>query len=488
MSRKTKIVINIAVILAAFMLFSSIGAAANLDLLTTNDDARFQELLTKSIEEKIKRGAYFLLGIGSKINTSEEDLTLLKGNIRTLKNKISDSQIHIEDLKSQISNIDRLIAENEEKIAAGTVLVAEYENGISVVERDIAQKKEDLEKQFKSLDIALNTYYLQNNVFFETSDQSPLLLAFLSSDETTGEVLKQNQYLFFLQNASQQLAQKIEQGQKELAQDEDLLAWKKEKTLELQEMLQREKKNLQDAQESRTRLLAETQGKQMVYETLLELSKKEESQVADTIEKLKGNYGFFEQKLAELKNNPQTSSPSFDFDDNDQVLKGSTPLAWPISPSQGLTAYFHDSAYEKAMGIPHNAIDIRISQGSPVKAPADGVVTKVADNGFAYSYIIMGHAENILTLYGHMSEIFVREGDVVKQGQMIGLSGGIPGTKGAGWLTTGAHLHFEVFKDFKHVDPLEYLPLEYVPLNSLPEKYLNRITGEEKKIQRPLEL
>ena len=84
-----------------------------------------------------------------------------------------------------------------------------------------------------------------------------------------------------------------------------------------------------------------------------------------------------------------------------------------------------------------------------------------------------------------MSEILVNEGEIVRRGQTIGLSGGIPGNKGAGWLTTGAHLHFEVFKNFQRVDPLEYLPLEFVPVASLPEKYLKKLTGdEEEKVRR----
>ena len=77
----------------------------------------------------------------------------------------------------------------------------------------------------------------------------------------------------------------------------------------------------------------------------------------------------------------------------------------------------------------------------------------------------------------------------MRQGGVIGLSGGIPGTKGAGWLTTGAHLHFEVFKNWKRADPLEFLPLELVPVTSLPEKYLKILTGQkETKVKRAFSL
>ncbi|HLG25309.1 MAG TPA: M23 family metallopeptidase, partial [Candidatus Gracilibacteria bacterium] len=100
------------------------------------------------------------------------------------------------------------------------------------------------------------------------------------------------------------------------------------------------------------------------------------------------------------------------------------------------------------------------------------------------SYIILAHAGGFMTVYGHVSELRVEAGEKVFAGQTIGLTGGTPGTKGAGVMTTGAHLHFEVMKGGKYVDPLDYLPLTLLPMDSLPEKYRNRITGEADKVRR----
>lgn len=463
--------------------------AASLDLLP-DDPAKMENLLNRTVETRIKRGAYFLLGIESKINDSREELALLKNNIRSLKDKIDETNVRMEDLQSQIQNLDRLIDENRRKIQAGELQAAEYENQIIISEQDIKDKEEQIGKQFKSLDLALNAYYLQNNSFFDSKNNAPMLLAFLASDASTGEIIKQNQYLFFLQNASQELIKRIQKNELEIQEQKIELQGRKNKLQELQIVLAREKRTLEASQESKNKLLEETKGKQIIYETLLELSKKEEQQVSAAIETLKQNYVFFQTKIEELGATPalpnnDSDTLSLDTDLSEQILKGTELLAWPVNPNLGISAFFKDSAYEKALGLPHNAIDIKIPQSSRVKTAADGVITKVADNGYAYSYVIIGHAGNIMTLYGHLSEIFVKEGEIVRQGQTIGLSGGIPGTKGAGWLTTGAHLHFEVFKNFKHTDPLEYLPLEYLPLKSLAEKYLQRLTGnEEKKIKR----
>lgn len=136
---------------------------------------------------------------------------------------------------------------------------------------------------------------------------------------------------------------------------------------------------------------------------------------------------------------------------------GAVAVQWPIEPDDGLSAVFDDAAYEQRFGLSHRAIDIPAPQGSAVRAAADGAVSKVVENGLGYSYIIVQH-EGFATLYGHVSEALVREGDTVRQGDALARSGGMPGTPGAGALTTGPHLHFEVIVDGERVDPVAYLP------------------------------
>ncbi len=135
-------------------------------------------------------------------------------------------------------------------------------------------------------------------------------------------------------------------------------------------------------------------------------------------------------------------------------------LEWPV-PSKYVTAYYKDPSYPyKSTLGDHPAIDIRASQGTAIKAPAAGYVTKVADNGYGYSYIMLMHANNVSTLYGHVSGFNVKVGQYVNTGDVIGYSGGTPGTRGAGPFTTGAHLHFEVRVSGSTVNPLTYLKIK----------------------------
>ena len=133
-------------------------------------------------------------------------------------------------------------------------------------------------------------------------------------------------------------------------------------------------------------------------------------------------------------------------------------LEWPVHPSKGISSTFMDSGYKKRFGIEHYAVDIPTPQGSPLYAAAEGEVLEVHDRGYGYSTISLKHADDLVTVYGHVSSILVKEGDHVFAGERIGLTGGRPGSKGAGLLTTGPHLHLEVLAFGQPIDPLYYLP------------------------------
>ena len=228
-------------------------------------------------------------------------------------------------------------------------------------------------------------------------------------------------------------------------------------------------------------LLQITRAQDDIYRDLLKQSLEEQGEAFAEIRAFKDSILFIEEKMAE-------EGEAFDVSKYEDIVgkrfmsvyefrrTASVPgeFTWPVAPDRGISAYFRDPSYRAHFGVGHNAIDIRAAQGTPVRAVAEGVVYKAKDNGFGYSYVTLVHHDGLMTNYGHISEIAVEEGQVVYGGEVIGLSGGMPGTKGAGYMTTGPHLHLEFIVNGGFTDALRYLPLEVLDeesVHALPESY-----------------
>lgn len=100
----------------------------------------------------------------------------------------------------------------------------------------------------------------------------------------------------------------------------------------------------------------------------------------------------------------------------------------------------------------HAGIDIGVASGTRVAAAAGGTVIEAGTLPGYGNVIIIDHGRGTVTRYAHLSKIGVVKGQVVDAGDQIGLSGGVPGTAGAG-NSKGAHLHYEVRRNGKPVDP-----------------------------------
>jgi murein DD-endopeptidase MepM/ murein hydrolase activator NlpD len=123
-----------------------------------------------------------------------------------------------------------------------------------------------------------------------------------------------------------------------------------------------------------------------------------------------------------------------------QITQGFGPSQLSFEPAFAGFAHFH------------TGVDIAGPENDPVLAADDGQVVQTATGSSGYgNYVVLGHANGITTLCGHLNQILVRPGDQVKQGQAIGL-------EGSTGYSTGPHVHFEVRVNGAPVDPLTYLP------------------------------
>ena len=136
---------------------------------------------------------------------------------------------------------------------------------------------------------------------------------------------------------------------------------------------------------------------------------------------------------------------SYDGKYNDPKYRQSTgTYVWPVTGQ--ITSYFGEHrSYED-----HPAIDIAVSEGTPVAAADGGTVIYAGKYGGYGNQVAVEHDNGVVTYYSHLSGWNVKVGDKVAQGQVIAKSGN------TGW-STGPHLDFKVTVNGEPVDPLKYL-------------------------------
>ncbi len=133
-----------------------------------------------------------------------------------------------------------------------------------------------------------------------------------------------------------------------------------------------------------------------------------------------------------------------------QALEAALPRIWPANGYVTSTYGWRHNPMGGRGWDHHSGLDISNRPGTPIRAPANGIVSRAWYNAGYGNMIEMDHGFGITTVFAHLRAYKVREGDSVEGGQVIGLMG----TTGR---STGPHLHYEVRIDGHAVDPLDYL-------------------------------
>ena len=124
---------------------------------------------------------------------------------------------------------------------------------------------------------------------------------------------------------------------------------------------------------------------------------------------------------------------------------------WPTNSTRVVTSPYGERwcpfhGYES-----HNGADIDAARGSAVLAAKSGRVIQAGWNGGYGISVMIAHDDGITTLYGHMDGCSVSVGQTVSQGETIGICGSTGNS-------TGAHIHYTMYKNGGTIDPLPYLP------------------------------
>lgn len=129
-----------------------------------------------------------------------------------------------------------------------------------------------------------------------------------------------------------------------------------------------------------------------------------------------------------------------------------TPMGYPRLSSITSAFGYRSDPFDGESAELHPGIDFRGAKGDPVHVTADGNVIFTGRKGGYGNCIIVQHKNDFQTLYGHLSHIDVKEGQPVKTGDVIG-------KVGSTGRSTGTHLHYEVRKNGRPINPVKFLTL-----------------------------
>jgi len=373
-----------------------------------------------------------IIDLNRDIEKKKQAMQDLQQRQDAYKQAIAEKQQQKADLKNQLAIFDNRLASLEASVEKVKLNIEETQLEIKKLDLEISTKEDEINKEKEQIAMALSLLYKEG-------DKSDIEIMLVKDNFV--EYLDQVKHLKDLNNGINESLGNLKKKQTALIVDRSDLKDKQDSLNQLQIELLTKQDDLKGERGAKEIVLDQTKSSEAEYQRLLSQAKQEQQAASADVANLEKTV---RQKLAKSDkfNSLDTSSEGF---------------TWPVTKNT-ITAYFHDPDYPFKNVMEHPAIDIRAAQSSTVRAASSGYVARVKDGGMTgYSYIMLVHNDGLSTVYGHVSAISVREEEYVTQGQTIGLSGGMPGTRGAGRMTTGPHLHFEVRLNGIPVNPLDYL-------------------------------
>ncbi len=374
--------------------------------------------------------------IALEINQLQQDINFKKNEISDIEAQISRYQIAIRNKQNEKASLANQMEIIDDQISKTELEVLRIQEQINQINLEIKLNQENIDLNNSKIEKIKN----QIAEFIRTINRQDdkTYLEVMVSYNTLSQFFNEITYLESLETDLKLSLDKIKDFKAEMEANQAELTNKQARLVEIKQELSEKKLDLQVTQNTKNYLLEQTKRDEYRYQQLLNEEKA-------AYEKMNNEIAYLERTIREkMANSGQLGDIS------------KSGMIWPVS-SQYITAYFHDPDYPYRNIFEHPAIDIRAKQGEVIKAAASGYVARAKDGGMGYSYIMIVHDNGISTVYGHVSSILVEEDTYVVQGQTIGLVGGTPGTPGAGRLTTGPHLHFEVRLNGIPVNPLNYL-------------------------------
>lgn len=373
-----------------------------------------------------------------KMEKKREKIDEIEESIERYQQKAKEQRRKAVSLSNQMDIIENNIAQTELEIEKAEKRIESINLRINSLNKDIKQKESKIESQKQMISELIKTLHKKSR-----HNAVEVLAAYDSFSEFYNKL----QYLQSVEADLAESTQTLKETKNKLKSEKKQKEKMKRKFKEIKTELEAKKEELEQQKDLKERILQKVQKSELRYKTLV-------NNLRSKFQRIERDIRSIEQKVREKVEEKKELQ---------QRIQGDpTTLSWPTQ-SRYITAEFQDEDYPFKQVMEHTGIDIRAAQGTEVHTAAAGYVARAKRCSVpsCYSFVMVVHSNGISTVYSHVSKVLVEENEFVTRGQKIALSGGRPGTPGAGPWTTGAHLHFEVRKNGIPTDPMNYLIKDY---------------------------
>jgi murein DD-endopeptidase MepM/ murein hydrolase activator NlpD len=407
-------------------------------------------------------------------------------------------------LKNTIQGLDESIAETEKSISDTEDLIAEKNREIEKYSAHIEELNAKIQENKVSILRYLTYIYTKGDFVYDDTQNIDVLRSIILNDGNIGDIFNDIHYKTVLEMAGQNFIEVHRSLIKEYYYNKEALKKEKITNVRLKTKLLSRKQDISAQKQYKEELLEVTKGQEALFNKYIAYKQESETRIQERLANISEEYTSVFARLGDkykcdvVGNGSGTtvavSASGYTFADSGTLLDSCSdlqkfyaaekqlidypiddtaqnPLIWPVDATR-VSTYFHDEEYFKSLGSEHEAIDLPMPQGSDIVAPAAGYVYFIQEpTPTGYGYIALKHANGFVTVYGHISEVLVKRFDFIDTGKLFAKTGGAPGTSGAGPMTTGAHLHFELYKNRDSIDPLRFLDLTKLSYDSIEGKY-----------------
>ena len=405
------------------------------------------KLFSQEEEIKAKQG---------QLSSIKDEITSLETELKSKTRKEKESFSAIENYSRQSFLINKLIGSYRTEEKQKEAKISESEQKISQLEDEIKQLQKNYAKYIKAAYMHGQPDELEMVVDAASVQQALLRLKYLEkfSDQRTKDIAK-------LKESREQLIVEKEILKKEKEAKAQLAAAKEKEESTLLSRLDERKRILKIIKHDKSELKKEIEAKKQaeikirsLITNLIAEAERKKKEEADRLarEKLKGDVRPAED-LSDIKaenNTGESSAYDVNLSTSDfasfSSLKGR--LNWPVANGKIIRKYGENRNNKTNTVMLNYGVDIAASKDINVKAVSDGVISAIDWIPGYGSVVIVTHKGDYRTVYSHLSEIYVNEGDKVKPGSVIAQVGD---------SIEGKILHFEIWNSRENQNPEVWL-------------------------------